>query len=49
MIQMDPRRLKFKISQNRTKPVPLHRAHRADSDHICFFQKWALYVEVIAI
>jgi hypothetical protein len=31
--------LKIKVLRNQTKPAPLHRARRADSDHIFFFSE----------
>jgi hypothetical protein len=34
---MDPGRQKFQNSQNRMKPMPSRRAHRADSDNMFFF------------
>jgi hypothetical protein len=36
---MDPGRPKNQSSQNQTKPMPLRRARRADSDHIFFFSE----------
>jgi hypothetical protein len=45
---MDPGRPKNQSSQNQTKPTPLRRARRVDSDHIIFFQKWTPYAKVIA-